>query len=128
MSRPDESAVAREIEAQIGAFFERVLDKVDAHPRYGAAVRRAIEEGRALILNYHTHGPQHGWCVSICAAGTGVPLLGLDAPLDELAHIRGIAREESHCDPLMAIFADRLIRRFALAAPPRVYLNGAPRA
>lgn len=120
-------AEARALEAEIAAFFERVLDKLDAHPRYGEVVRRAVAEGRELLLNYHSHGAQHGWCVSICTPGTGVPLIGLEAPLDELAHIRGIGREESHCDPLMSVFGERLVARFALAAPPRVFLNGVPR-
>jgi hypothetical protein len=114
-------------EAQVRAFFERLIDKVVAHPRYGAAVRSAVDEGRELVLNYHTHGEGHGWCVSICTRGAGVALLDLGEPLEELAHIRGIAKEEALCDPLMGVFAERLIERFSLASRPRIYLNGAPR-
>jgi hypothetical protein len=123
-----EAEDAREVALRIAQFFDRVIDKVEAHPRYATLVRRAIADGRELVLDYHSHGARHGWCVSICSPGTGVPQLGIAPPLDELAHIRDIAREEAHCDPLMAIFAERLVARFALAAPPRVYLNGAPRS
>lgn len=114
-------------EARVEAYFERLIDKVVAHPRYGAAVKRALDDRRELILNYHSHGPGQRWCVSICAQGAVVPLLDLGAPLEELAHIRGVADLEEHCDPLMAVFADRLVERFSLPSRPHVYLNGAPR-
>lgn len=128
MTANDDQAEARELEAEIAAFFDALLDKVGAHARYGPAVERAVEDGRELVLNYHSHGPQHGWCVSICTPGTGVPLLGLEAPLDELAHVRGVGREEAHCEPLMTILGERMVARFGLSAVPRIYLNGAPRA
>ena len=109
------------------AFFERVLEKLAQHPRYAVAVQRAAERERPLILNYHTHGPAQGYCVSICTRDEKLAVFGLEAPLEELAHIRGVAQREEQCDPLMGVFAARLRERFGVREEPLVFLNGRPR-
>ena len=109
------------------AYFDGVLDKIAAHPRYGPALQKAVDEKRPLILNYHTHGPEQGWCVSVCTRDEKLAVFDLETPLEELAHIRGIAQREDECDPLMSVFSARLSKRYGLAAIPLVFLNGRPR-
>jgi len=107
-------------------YFDLVCDKIDAHPSYGAKLEIAARQGDRLILNYHTHGPDQGYCVSVCVRNETLAQLGLPAPLEELAHIRGIGKEREDCGPRMEAFAARLVARHGLAREPIVFLDGAP--
>jgi hypothetical protein len=115
---------------RLSAYFELVLEKIDQHPSYSAAVRGAAQQGRRLVLNYHTHGPGQGWCASVCARNEQVPDLGgvlrLGGELDELAHIRGVGREEAECRPLMEAFGALLRARYRLDHAPAIWLDGRP--
>jgi hypothetical protein len=112
------------------AFFDLVLERIDQHERYGPAVRRACEDGRTLALNYHTHGPEQGYCASVCALDAAALDLGgvlrLGGDLQELAHVRGVGRSEAECGPRMAVFASLLRARYRLTRDPEIYLDGQP--
>lgn len=112
------------------AFFDMVLDRIAGHDRYGPAVGEAAAAGRPLALNYHTHGPDQGYCASVCALQAPSADLGgvlrMDSELTELAHIRGVGREAAECGMRMAVFASLLRARYRLAEPPEIYLDGQP--
>jgi hypothetical protein len=112
------------------AFFDAVIERIEAHESYGPALRRAVEQGRHLALNYHTHGPEQGYCASVCALqGETLDLGGLmrlGADLSELAHIRGVGRSAQECGPRMAVFASLLRARYRLRRDPEIYLDGRP--
>jgi hypothetical protein len=112
------------------AYFDLVLEKIAEHPAYASAVRQAAEGGRKLVLNYHTHGPGQGYCASVCARNEEVPDLGgvlqLGGELEELAHIRGIGREEDECLPMMEVFGALLQERYGLDHTPAIWLDGRP--
>lgn len=120
----------RAFDPSLVAFFDMVIDRIDEHERYGPAVRAAASDGRTLALNYHTHGPDQGYCASVCALGGETLDLGgvmrLGADLEELAHIRGIGRSEGECGPRMAVFASLLRARYRLERVPEIYLDGNP--
>jgi hypothetical protein len=112
------------------AFFDMVLDRIAEHERYGPALRRAVEQDRALALNYHTHGPDQGYCASVCALqGATLDLGGvmrLGGDLEELAHIRGVGKSVEECGTRMAVFASLLRARYRLKREPEIYLDGQP--
>jgi len=105
-------------------FFDLVCDRIAAHETYSVKLAQAVGAHEPLILNYHTHGPDQAYCVSVCIAG------GASAeqapPLEELAHIRGIGASAEECAPRMAAFAARLVERYGLNRAPDVYLDGVP--
>ena len=107
-------------------YFDAMIEKIEAHASYAANVRDAARNGERLILNYHTHGPGHGYCVSICTRVEALATLGLATPLHELCHIRGIAKEREDCEPLMSVLAARLVEHYSLAQVPRIFLDGKP--
>jgi hypothetical protein len=107
-------------------YFDRMIEKIEGHPNYSVNVRNAARNGEHFILNYHTHGPEHGYCVSICTRVESMAALGLDVPLEELCHIRGIAQAEEDCEPLMTVLGLRLVEHYSLTAEPRIFLNGKP--
>jgi hypothetical protein len=107
-------------------YFDRMIEKIEAHPSYSVNVRGAASAGERFILNYHTHGPEHGYCVSICTRVESMAALGLDVPLHELCHIRGIAKDEADCEPLMTVLGMRLAEHYALKEEPRIFLDGKP--
>jgi len=107
-------------------YFDYVCDKIAAHPSYGPKLEDAVRAGRQLLLNYHTHGPEQGYCVSVCIRNEGLAQLGIESPLEELAHIRGIGKTREDCAPRMEAFAARLAARLKLAKEPLVFLDGAP--
>ena len=112
------------------AFFDMVLDRIAEHESYGPAVRRAAADGRSLALNYHTHGPDQGYCASVCALDGATldlgGLLRLGGELQELAHIRGVGREQRECGMRMAVFASLLRARYRLTRDPEIWLDGQP--
>jgi len=113
------------MDPEVSSFFDGIIEKIVAHPQYSKNVSGALEAKRPLILNYHTHGPGHGYCVSVCAVPKGLPVLGQKPLLEELAHIKGIASKEEECEFLMRAFGSRLQAYYELESPPRIYLNGA---
>jgi hypothetical protein len=112
------------------AFFDLVIDRIDAHERYGPALRSAAAGGRVLALNYHTHGPDQGYCASVCALDGETLRLGgvlaVGADMEELAHIRGVGRSQAECGVRMAVFASLLRARYRLGRDPEIYLDGEP--
>lgn len=106
--------------------FDQVIDLIERHPSYSRNVSQAVVERRRLILNYHTHGGESGYCVSVCVRESTLPLLEQHAGLKELAHIRNIARRAEDCEPAMAAFAARLVFHYRLAEEPLIYFDGAP--
>lgn len=106
-------------------FFDLVCDKIAAHPSYSVNLAKAAEGDSPLILNYHTHGPDQAYCVAVCTRNEFLAQRGLPAPLEELAHIRGIGASAEECGPRMEAFAARLVERYELKARPIVLLDGA---
>lgn len=112
------------------AFFDRVLDLIEQHESYGPAVLRAAADRRPLALNYHTHGPEQGYCASVCALDGPTldlgGLLRLGGELAELAHIRGVGKSAEECGMRMAVFASLLRARYRLTQDPEIYMDGQP--
>lgn len=107
-------------------FFGIVIDKIESHPRYGVLLRNAVAAQEQLVLNYHTHGAGQPYCVAIGVYDGAIAQLGLLGEFRELAHIRGVGREESECEPLMSVFASMLQQRYELRQTPRIHLAGQP--
>jgi hypothetical protein len=107
-------------------YFDHVCDLIAAHPSYSVKVENAARAGEQLILNYHTHGPGQGYCVSVCVRNESLAKLGLPAPLEEHAHIRAIGKTAEECGPRMEAFAARLSNRYRLKRMPVVFLDGVP--
>lgn len=108
-------------------FFDRLIEKIEAHPTYGPAVRQAASDGWPLILDYHNHGNPSSWCVAICTRQQNlIPLLGPPEQLQELAHVSGLGRSQEDCLPLMGALSDELREHFELGTAPAIYLQGKP--
>ncbi len=107
-------------------YFDLVCDRIAAHSTYSVKLERAADAGEQLILNYHSHGPEQAYCASVCVRSDTLAEHGLPAPLEELAHIRGIGKSSEECGPRMAAFAARLVARYGLKRPPVVFLDGVP--
>lgn len=107
-------------------YFDRVCDRIAAHPSYSMKIENAARAGAPFILNYHTHGPEQDYCVSVCIRDETLEKLGLPAPTEELAHIRGIGSRSEECGPRMEAFAARLADRYGLKRTPAIFLAGAP--
>jgi hypothetical protein len=105
-------------------FFELVLERIEQHPRYKVLLDNAVAAQERLVLNYHTHGTGQPYCVSVGVYDGAIAMLGLTGEYREIAHIRGVGRDESECQPLMSVFAALLQQRFELRAVPRIELNG----
>jgi hypothetical protein len=115
------------MDPEVSSFFDGIIEKIVQHPAYSKNVSGAVEAKRRLILNYHTHGQGHGYCVSVCVKPKGLPVLGQKPLLEELAHIKGIASAEEECDFLMTAFGLRLKAYYELSEAPEIYLNGGPK-
>jgi hypothetical protein len=107
-------------------YFDLVCDKIAVHPSYSVKLEKAAGANEQLILNYHTHGPEQDYCASVCVASKARVEHGLQTPLEELAHIRGIGTSAEECGPRMAAFAARLVDRYGLKRMPLVFLDGLP--
>lgn len=121
---PDHDAI--EMDPELLQYFDLVCDKIAAHPTYSAKVESAARAGEQLLLNYHTHGPGQGYCVSVSVRNESLARLGLPAQPEELAHIRGIGKTREECRPRMEAFAARLADRYRLKTAPSIFLDGAP--
>jgi len=114
------------IPPELSHYFDLMIERIEGHPSYSVNLRDAVRNGEPLILNYHTHGPGHGYCVSICTRLESMAALGLDVPLNELCHIRGIAKEREDCELLMTVLGLRLVEHYKLTSEPRIFLDGKP--
>lgn len=113
---------------EVDQFFSLVLDKIEAHPRYSVLMKNAVAAQERLILNYHTHGAGQPYCVSVGVYDGAIALLELRGEYREIAHIRGIGKEASDCEPLMSAFAALLRERYQLRQAPEIELDGRPLA
>jgi hypothetical protein len=107
---------------------DQLMQLIDQHGSYGPAITEAIEKGVPLILNYHDHGGQGAFCVSICAKETAaIDLLmkGVE-DLRELVHVEGFGPSIEECRPRCEALAVRLLAHYELPRMPEVYLNGEP--
>jgi hypothetical protein len=107
-------------------FFEMVIQKIEAHPRYAVLMKNAVAAQEKLILNYHTHGEGQPYCVAVGVFDGAVPLLDLGGEFREIAHIRGVGRAKEDCVPLMGTFSALLQQRYELRTAPAIYFDGAP--
>jgi hypothetical protein len=105
--------------------FERMIELIEAHATYGPAMKDAAAAGAQIILDYHTHGPGTGYCVSI-AKKKGLPMLGQPQPLQELVHIRGVGQDPTQCQALMSALGQELVAHYQLKQTPLIYLNRKP--
>jgi hypothetical protein len=121
MHEPNEHAGA------LASYFDEAIRRIREHPTYASLMQAAAQAQEQLILNYHTHGPGHGYCASICVEEGGVGALNFGGGLRELVHLRGVGRAEEDCDPLMDAFASALVRHYRLQRRPVTWLGGAPR-
>lgn len=107
---------------------EQLMRIIDEHATYGPAMRAAVAEGTPLVLNYHDHGGQGTYCVSICAKHTAaLDLLtkGIE-DLRELVHVEGFGPNLEECRPRCEALAVVLLDHYDLEKLPEVYLNGEP--
>jgi len=113
--------------AALASYFDEAIRRISAHPTYAGQMQAAAQAQEQLVLNYHTHGPGHGYCASICVDEPGIGELKLGGGLRELVHLRGVGRTEEECELLMAAFASALVRHYRLERRPITWLDGAPR-
>jgi hypothetical protein len=121
MHEPNETAAA------LASYFDEAIRRIREHPTYAGQMQAAAQAQEQLVLNYHTHGPGHGYCASICVDEPGIGALRLGGGLRELVHLRGVGREKEDCEPLMDAFASALVRHYRLDRRPLTWLDGAPR-
>ena len=107
--------------------YQELIRKIEAHPNYAPALRRAVAEQASLVLNYHTHGSGQPYCVAICEKPrTLLPVLGQAEPLTELVHVKGLGQTAEQCLPLMEPLREELIEHFQIQAPVQIYRDGRP--
>ena len=98
--------------------FQPLIEKILDHASYGPALAEAVETRAPLVLNYHNHGPDTAYCVSICKRS--LPLLNIgtagigDSELEELVHIRGFGQTQEQCLPLSGGFGKALMEHYGL--------------
>lgn len=113
-------------ERTLDDYLDLLLERIRAHPVYGPNMRDAAERQDELVLDYHTHGPDHGYCVAIRRRTLTLPLLRQTAPLEELVHVQGVGRREDECVPLMSTLGRKLVDAYELEHAPVIHLNGEP--
>jgi hypothetical protein len=108
--------------------FEELIRMIEEHATYGPALAVAVSRKLPLVLNYHTHGGEEAYCVSICTKmGYPVPFFeNLEGALEELAHIKSFGRTAADCVPLTSVLSAELYEHFRLEGAPELYLNGKP--
>ncbi|HEX9795266.1 MAG TPA: hypothetical protein VGC54_14885 [Planctomycetota bacterium] len=112
---------------QHARIFEILLQKIEAHPRYGPGMRRAAGTGGRLALNYHSHGDPASFCVSICAVSANpLKIFGQEDELEELVHVKEFGPGEAECVPLCLGLGGAIQEHYLLADRPEIWLNGKP--
>ncbi len=107
--------------------FDALIQRLQTHESYGPAMTECSTKQAQIVLNYHTHGIGHGYCVSIATLEASlIPILGQQPRLKEVAHIRGIGQEETQCVPLMTLLGKKLQQTYHIQKTPAIYLNGHP--
>lgn len=108
--------------------FEQLIEQITTHANYGPAMSGAVEAHAPLVLNYHTHGPDSDYCVSIASkAHDPLEFFNRDKPsLTELVHIRGFGSTEEECIPLCTTLGRELLEHYGLIRVPEIYLNNEP--
>ena len=108
--------------------FENLIQRIQGHPKYKAAMDAAVAAKRPLVLNYHTHSAEEDYCVSICAKqDQPIQLLELsEGGLEELVHVRGFGKTEDECLPLTSALSAELCDYYRIERPLAIYLNGSP--
>lgn len=106
--------------------FESLIQRIQGHAKYKAAMDAAVAAKRPLVLNYHTHSAEEDYCVSICAKqDPPIQLLELsDGGLEELVHVRGFGKTEDDCLPLTSALSAELCEHYGIERPLAIYLNG----
>lgn len=110
------------------AWIDELIGKIEAHDKYGPAMRQAAAAKKPIILDYHTHGPGQDYCLSIKTKKGGLPVVGQAPTLEELAHIRGIGKTEAEGIPMMGLLGGLLQAHYQLVSLPLLYMNGKPTA
>ncbi len=105
-----------------------LMQLIDKHATYGPAMLEAIARGVPLVLNYHDHGGEGSYCVSICAKETAALDLLMKGVEDlrELVHVEGFGPNIEECRPRSEALAVTLMAHYELDRLPEIYLNGAP--
>lgn len=108
--------------------FERLIEMIEGHASYGPAMQRAVMQKVPLVLNYHNHSGESGWCVSICTK-MGYPVTffeEMDGGLEELVHVREFGKSQEDCIPLASQLSAELHAHYDLSQAPELFLNGTP--
>lgn len=114
--------------AQLRRFMDDLIQKIEAHDKYGPAVQAAARTNKPIILDYHTHGPGQDYCLSIKTKKGGLPVLGQPPQLEELAHIRGLGKTIDEGVPIMGILGEQMRSHYGMQNLPLIYVNGKPTA
>ena len=118
-----------EISEQEQAMLLALAKQIGAHERFGPAVTSAVEGGRPLALNYHTHEAGGSYCVSVCAVQPPTVAFFGKPELEELAHVRGFGESAEQCISRHPALTRALKLRFESGPgwmTPALYLNGEP--
>lgn len=106
------------------AWMDDLIQRIEAHASYGPAMRKAAEDRLTLVLNYHTHGPGHGYCLSILSRPhPGLQVLGQPSVLKELVHVRGFGRTAEEGEPLLQLLSARLQSHYRLEKAPEILIG-----
>ena len=108
-------AVTEAPDPRLFPYADHVLDRLEAEREYGQALRAAVAAGARLLLDFHPHSDGSGWCAAIRS----------EAVEDALVHLRGLVKSEAECAPMGRVLAGLMTRRYRLALPPRILLDGA---
>jgi hypothetical protein len=111
---------------QLRRWMDELIEKIEAHEKYGPALRQAAQAGKPIILDYHTHGPGQDYCLSIKTKKGGLPVMGQPPALEELAHVRGIGKTHEEGIPMMGLLAKQMQTHYSLSSPPMIHVNGQP--
>ncbi len=113
-------------EQQIRAWMDELIGKIEAHPKYGPAIRQAAQSGRRIVFDYHSHGPGQPFCLSIRVSKGSLMILGQAPVSEELAHIKGFGAAQDEGTPLMTVLAQQMRIHYELKELPMQLINGEP--
>lgn len=108
--------------------FEQLIQMIEGHAQYAAALKGAIARDLPIVMNYHTHTGEGSYCVSLCTK-MGFPVAmfeDMEGNLEELVHIRGFGKTREECIPLLSVLGPELREHYKLVDTPEIYLDGKP--